>query len=279
MAEPQAQWAKAFVAAQSEMPEIPKTKKATIPTKSGGGYEYSYADLPAIIDAVRPVLSKHGLAFAQSVETTESAIAITTIVYHEAGGSQSFGPLLLPGGSDARGAGSAITYGRRYALCAALGIAADEDDDAATAVKKQAPAQQPAQAAQPKRPPVIDEILAHGFTMGQIVKAARKVAEKYGKQLSRIEDAYNAPAEFWGDIAIVLRESKAAQNGSEPAPAPDAQQPAPVAPAPTTSAEADALEDTGGLPAEHCTQHETYNVDCPACKGAAIAASSRKATV
>ena len=131
------EWAKAFVAAQSEMPEIAKSKKATIPMRSGGGYEYSYADLPAIIDAVRPILSKHGLAFAQSVETTETHdISITTRVYHAGGGVQSFGPLLLPGGNDARGAGSAITYGRRYALCAALGIAADEDDDAAGATKK-----------------------------------------------------------------------------------------------------------------------------------------------
>lgn len=134
-----AAWAKAFVTAQSEMPDIPKSKTATIPTKNGESYEYKYADLPAIIDAVRPVLSNHGLAFAQSVETTDAKeIAITTRIFHIDGGVQSFGPLLLPGGNDARGAGSAITYARRYALCAALGIAADEDDDAATAPTRKA---------------------------------------------------------------------------------------------------------------------------------------------
>lgn len=135
-----AAWAKAFVAAQSEMPEITKDKSATIPTNKGGSFTYSYADLPTIIEKVRPILTKHELAFAQSVETTETKdLAITTRIYHSAGGVQSFGPLLMPGGGDARSAGSAITYGRRYALCAALGIAADEDDDAEAAAAPKRP--------------------------------------------------------------------------------------------------------------------------------------------
>jgi len=131
-----AAWAAAFVSAQSEMPDIPKSKRAKITTKSGRDYEYEYASLPDIIDRVRPILAKHQLGFAQSVEPNEYGIAVLTRVYHVMGHVESFGPVVLPAGDDARSIGSAITYARRYALCAVLGIAADEDDDAALAPRK-----------------------------------------------------------------------------------------------------------------------------------------------
>lgn len=130
MAEPMQEWAKAFVAAQSEMPNIAKNKTAKVKMKSGGEYSYSYADLPDILSSVREVLSSHGLAIVQSVESpAQGYVSVTTRIYHSAGHSESFGPLALPAGNDAQSAGSAITYARRYSLCAALGIAADEDDD------------------------------------------------------------------------------------------------------------------------------------------------------
>ncbi len=128
-------WAAAFVAAQAEMPEISKARRATIRTRDGGQYAYSYADLPAILAAVSPVLAKHGLGVAQSVEVVDGGVAVRTRLYHVGGHVEEFGPLVLPAGEDARAVGSAVTYARRYSLCAALGISADEDDDAATAGK------------------------------------------------------------------------------------------------------------------------------------------------
>lgn len=135
MSETRTAWAEAFVAAQAEMPEIPKGRRATIQTRGGGQYAYSYADLPAILAAVSPVLAKHGLGVAQSVEIADNGVAVRTRIYHIGGHAEEFGPLVLPAGEDARAVGSAITYARRYSLCAALGISADEDDDAATAGK------------------------------------------------------------------------------------------------------------------------------------------------
>lgn len=125
-------WAAAFVAFQKGLPDIPKSKTADIRTDKGK-YSYSYADLPDIIARIRPVLAEHGLAFAQSVEPGQAGITVTTRVYHREGHVESFGPLYLPAAADAQKAGSAITYARRYSLCAALGIAADEDDDANSA--------------------------------------------------------------------------------------------------------------------------------------------------
>jgi hypothetical protein len=130
---PESAWAGAFLEAQKQMPAIRKDKKATIRTKDGGQFSYTYADLSTIIDAVRKVLNKHGLSFAQSVEVYEGGVAVITRIYHSHGHIEVFGPIVLPSGGDARAAGSAITYARRYALCAALGIAADEDDDASGA--------------------------------------------------------------------------------------------------------------------------------------------------
>lgn len=127
------EWAGAFAKAQAEFPTIAKTKSATIPTKAGGSYSYSYADLGDIIDAVRPILVEHGLAFAQSAVTALDKIGIETRIYHTSGHVEIFGPLYLPAGGDARAAGSAVTYARRYSLTAALGITSDEDTDGAGA--------------------------------------------------------------------------------------------------------------------------------------------------
>ncbi len=126
-------WAEAFTAAQAELPPIGKRHEATIPTKTGGGYTYKYADLNDVLEAVRPVLNKHGLSISQSSVSEEGKIGVVTRIYHTSGHVETFGPLLLPAGGDARSAGSAITYARRYGLCAALGIAPDDDDDGAAA--------------------------------------------------------------------------------------------------------------------------------------------------
>lgn len=150
-AEARAKWAAAFVAAQAEFPKIPHNQKA-----NAGQFSYAYADLPSIIAHVRPVLAKHGLGFGQSVEPGANGIAVTTRIYHSAGHVESFGPLVLPAGNNAQAAGSAISYARRYALAAALGIAPDEDDDAQTTKadepkppKKTAPRKEP----EPSTPP------------------------------------------------------------------------------------------------------------------------------
>jgi hypothetical protein len=54
-----------------------------------------------------------------------------------------FDPLPFPHGRDAQATGSMITYHRRYALLAALGMATGEDDDGASAVAAQEPQEDP----------------------------------------------------------------------------------------------------------------------------------------
>ena len=95
-----------------------------------------YADLAALWDTCRPVLSKHGLSLLQGVSSNENNVTITTLlmppprewIESELG--------LHADQPTPQKMGSAITYGRRYSLSAMLGLAADEDDDGNEASKE-----------------------------------------------------------------------------------------------------------------------------------------------
>jgi len=114
-------------------------------SKDKSGYGYKYADLAQILEAVRPLLSKHGLSVVQMPGKSESGVTVSTMILHSSGQwlqSETQLPMDTAAKmSAAQAAGSVITYARRYALAAALGIA-QEDDDAAP-VKKQSPVSQP----------------------------------------------------------------------------------------------------------------------------------------
>ena len=115
----------ALVAALAELQNPRKDK-----TANTGAYSYKYADLATILDGVRPVLGRHGLAITQDVQVSDGQMLILTVLHHTSGQSLTFGPIQAAAGRDWQGLGSAVTYARRYALTAALGLAGDEDDDA-----------------------------------------------------------------------------------------------------------------------------------------------------
>ena len=119
-----------------------------------------YADLGAVIEAAKAVLPKHGLSVSQLVSSDGDKIAVTTVLMHQSGQwLKDTASLVLGeerGKSAAQVAGSIITYVRRYAYAAIVGIYADEDTDgeakAQPAQVKQAepPKPQPEQAPAPK---------------------------------------------------------------------------------------------------------------------------------
>lgn len=130
----QQEFNQALLAAQKEFPTIAKTKTATIPTNSGS-YSYKYADLGDVLDQALPILHKHGLALSQPGVSRDGRLGVLTRLVHQSGYSEDCGEVLLPAGNTPQAAGSAITYARRYGACAALGIVADEDDDAASVTR------------------------------------------------------------------------------------------------------------------------------------------------
>lgn len=101
-----------------------------------------YTSLPALLDAVRPVLAKHGLAVVQMPVSEEGRVGVETLLLHSSGQYLSSRVTVTPQKADPQGAGSAITYCRRYALAACLGIGQDDDDGNAAS---KAPAAKPAQ--------------------------------------------------------------------------------------------------------------------------------------
>jgi hypothetical protein len=122
--------AKALAAAQSEFPTIERSREVKVQTKTGGSYTFAYAPLDAILNAVRPVLTKNGLAVSQLLANVNGAPALKTMLLHEGGELlQDSCPLPTNGSTSAQEFGSLVTYMRRYALVAILGIATEEDDD------------------------------------------------------------------------------------------------------------------------------------------------------
>lgn len=109
------------------------TNPAKAATAKVGQYSYTYATLPDILDHIRPHLAAAHLAVLQSVGGEEGLITVTTTVVHVSGEWCESDALALPAGSTPQTAGGAITYARRYSLTAALGIAGEDDDDAAHA--------------------------------------------------------------------------------------------------------------------------------------------------
>lgn len=93
-----------------------------------------YADYTAMLEAIREPFANAGLAVIQEAVTNEKSISITTLLLHASGQWIEFDPLSMPVEKPtAQGVGSAITYGKRYALGAAVGIGSSEDDDANSA--------------------------------------------------------------------------------------------------------------------------------------------------
>lgn len=93
-------------------------------------YKSKYATLSEVLNVSRPILAKNGLSIVQSTKEDKGEVLVTTLLIHDSGEWIEFEPLALkPEKNNPQGVGSAITYGRRYTISAALGISSEDDDD------------------------------------------------------------------------------------------------------------------------------------------------------
>ena len=90
-------------------------------------FKSKYADLSAILDVIRQPLADNGLSF---VQFPKGRYGLETMLMHSSGEWISESYEMEPTKHDPQGAGSVITYQRRYALGAILGLNIDIDDDA-----------------------------------------------------------------------------------------------------------------------------------------------------
>lgn len=111
----------ALVKAQAEM-------SGAVKDSANPFFKSRYADLEAVIKAIKEPFAKHGLAYTQFPITGDNGIGVTTRLIHESGEWIECGFFLPMTKADPQAAGSAITYARRYALQAMAGIPAVDDD-------------------------------------------------------------------------------------------------------------------------------------------------------
>jgi hypothetical protein len=91
-------------------------------------FKSKYATLESVMQATREGREKNGLAIIQIPGNSGTNISVTTILGHASGQYIESTFAVAPVKFDAQGAGSVITYLRRYALMAVLGIAPEDDD-------------------------------------------------------------------------------------------------------------------------------------------------------
>ncbi len=106
--------------------------------------QVNYANLAAVWDACREPLSVNGLGFMQFPDVQSGVLILDSMLTHETGQWIRHIFSMPVHKLDAQGIGTVITYAKRYAMCAILGIASDDDDDdaqSATDAAKNAPRQ------------------------------------------------------------------------------------------------------------------------------------------
>lgn len=127
-----AQLAKALAAAQAEFKPIVKDKIV-----KSSSYSYRYADLATVRDAVTPALAKNGLAVVQTFKPNGGNVQYVETMLMHSSGEHITSSYQIPATGKQQEIGSAITYARRYSLCAILGVVAEDDDDGNSADQKQ----------------------------------------------------------------------------------------------------------------------------------------------
>ncbi|MEO0449066.1 MAG: ERF family protein [Pseudomonadota bacterium] len=133
---------------QPELPVVEHTKKISYYSKKLGKQveKSSYTPWEDIDEKIRPIYTKYGFALSFAIDQSQENPTITAIVMHE-DGHKTETPIRLPADMSGeknvvQGVGSTITYGKRYAACAALNITTrgangeSEDDDGESSVEQ-----------------------------------------------------------------------------------------------------------------------------------------------
>lgn len=101
-------------------------------------FKSQYADLDAIIKAVRPALTKYGLAFVQQMRFNPEGMTILhSRLTHSSGQWIESRARIIPPKNDIQTFGSTLTYHKRYAAISLLGVTISHDmsdDDAEVAM-------------------------------------------------------------------------------------------------------------------------------------------------
>lgn len=144
-------------------------------------FKSKYADLTDVWNSCRQLLTENGLSVIQTttVEEASNGVTVQTTLAHTSG-EWITGELYMPVvKKEPQAVGSAITYARRYALSAIVGITADDDDGEAAMGRYKGASQKQAtrQTTEPANP--------NGITQKQRHELFTKAKEAYGDDFER----------------------------------------------------------------------------------------------
>lgn len=136
-------------------------------------FKNKYADLAAVLDAIRAPLADNSLSVTQTTEIRDGGFVLVTKLRHSSG-QWIASEYPLPVAATPQQLGSALTYARRYSLSAIACIAADEDDDAEGARKDGQTSSTPKRRAPVAAPSVMTE---HDAETGEVTDESPSVAD------------------------------------------------------------------------------------------------------
>jgi len=95
-------------------------------------FKSKYVPLENVVEAISSIAPNHGLSFVQWALNDENGrVGVATMLMHDSGEFIEFDPVFINAEKQTpQGAGSLITYLKRYSLSAVFGITSDQDDDA-----------------------------------------------------------------------------------------------------------------------------------------------------
>ena len=109
-------------------------------------FKSNYADLKAVIEAVKDPLNENGISFLQAVNVKDNSElpVIETMLLHESGQFiNSVTPVFCSKPNDPQAFGSGVTYSKRYALQAILGLPTADDDGEKAMARGEKPKTEP----------------------------------------------------------------------------------------------------------------------------------------
>lgn len=192
---------RALLAVQAEAPKISKDSE-------NKHFKSKFASLDAVMDAVGPILARHGLVWLTLPGREDGEPVLAYKMVHAASGETLEGsmPLMLKT-ADPQGQGSALTYARRYSIMAVLGLVPEEDDDGNRA--------QSAALRSPFGPTAKPEVAtsarkAIAWMLGDVAINSETVSKVLG-DIERRADGYlpEIAARAIGHVAAAAREARA----------------------------------------------------------------------
>nr|WP_229292221.1 ERF family protein [Staphylococcus ratti] len=108
-----------------------KEVKQPLKDKNNPFFKSKYVPLENVVEAIDEAATPHGLSYTQwALNDSQGRVGVATMLMHESGEYIEYDPVFMNAEKNTpQGAGSLISYLKRYALSAIFGITSDPDDD------------------------------------------------------------------------------------------------------------------------------------------------------